>query len=218
MKKERIGIFGGTFNPIHLGHVRAALAVQTKFSLDKVLLIPSHIPPHKGSPDIVSPFHRLQMVELAAKLYPLFLASSIEIDAKGKSYSVHTLSKLKKQFPESAIFFILGIDAFLEIDTWREYKKLLDQCHFIVISRPGYNIEDAKNILGGLYIDRIIQDFEPVIIEEAIAQKHKIFLLPIPALDIASKEIRRKVKSGESIAGLVTEPVREYIELHNLYR
>jgi nicotinate-nucleotide adenylyltransferase len=218
MRKEKIGIFGGTFNPIHLGHMKAALEVQEKFSLDKILLIPSHIPPHKGASDIASPSHRLKMVELAVAVYPHIIPSSVEIEAKGKSYSIITLSKLKEQFPESSMFFILGIDAFLEIHTWRDYKKLLDQCHFIVISRPGYDLEEAKDVLGDRYRDRMLQDCDAMEQKIAEAQSRKIFLLSIPALDIASKDIRHKVKMGECIADLVAEPVREYIEQNNLYQ
>jgi len=218
MKKERIGIFGGTFNPIHKGHVKAALEVQEIFLLDRILLIPSYIPPHKGAPDIAPPSHRFQMVELAVAPYPQIVPSSIEIDAKGKSYSILTLAKLKKRYPNSSMFFILGVDAFLEIDTWRDYEKVLEQCHFIVISRPGYDLEDAKNVLGGNYTERVIQDFDSVKLEKVVLQSYKIFLLSIPAFDIASKDIRRKVKMRESIADLVAERVEKYISSKKLYQ
>lgn len=218
MKKERIGIFGGTFNPIHKGHVKAALEVQEIFLLDRILLIPSYIPPHKGAPGIAPPSHRFQMVELAVAPYPQIVASSIEIDAKGKSYSILTLAKLKKRYPNSSMFFILGVDAFLEIDTWRDYEKVLEQCHFIVISRPGYDLEDAKKVLGGNYTERVIQDFDSVKLEKVVLQSYKIFLLSIPAFDIASKDIRRKVKMRESIADLVAERVEKYISSNKLYQ
>ena len=116
------------------------------------------------------------------------------------------------------MFFILGIDAFLEIDTWRDYKKLLEQCHFIVISRPGYKLEEAKDVLDGFYRDRMVHDFDPVKLEKLSMRDHKIFLISIPALDIASKDIRRRVKAGESIAGLVARAVKDYIESNNLYQ
>ena len=218
MKMERIGIFGGTFNPIHNGHVKAALEVQNNFLLDKVLLIPSSIPPHKGAPDIVPPSDRLQMVKLAVEPYPQFIPSPIEIEAKGKSYSILTLAKLKKQYPDAFMFFILGIDAFLEIDTWRDYEKVLEQCHFIVISRPGYDLGDAKKILGGKHTERMIQVFDFSRFDEEMWIDNKIFLLSISALDLSSKDVRKKVKNGESIAGLVTESVEEYIRIKKLYQ
>lgn len=218
MKKERIGVFGGTFNPIHKGHVKAALEVQKIFLLDRVLLIPSYIPPHKGIPDIAPPFDRLQMVERAVASYPQFIPSPVEIEARGKSYSILTLAKLKKLYPDALMFFILGVDAFLEMDTWRDYEKLLGQCHFIVISRPGYDLRDAKKILGGKYTKRMIQVSDSAKLDKMMHQGCKIFLLSIPALDIASKDIRIKVKKGKSIAGLVVESVEEYIRINKLYQ
>jgi len=218
VKKERIGIFGGTFNPIHNGHVKAVLEVQKTFFLDKVLMIPSYIPPHKGAPDVAPPSDRLQMVKLAVASYPQFVPSPIEIEAKGKSYSILTLAKLKQQFPDAAMFFILGVDAFLEIDTWREYKKVLEQCHFIVISRPGYDMNEAKKPLGGNYAGRMVQVLETTKLDKAMLYPYKIFLLSIDALDMASKDIRKKVKMGKSIADLVVEPVEEYIQINKLYQ
>ncbi len=217
MKKERIGILGGTFNPIHSGHVKAAAEVQRIFSLDKVLLIPSYIPPHKETPDIAPPHCRLQMVKLAVASYPQFIPSSVEIDAKGRSYSVLTLSKLKKRYPDALIFFILGVDAFLDIRTWRDYKKVLEQCHFIVISRPGYDLKDAKKVLGEEYEDRIIRISNSPKPDPNLLQDSKIFLISIPSLDVASKVIRKKIKKGESISGLVDKSVEEYIRSNALY-
>ena len=218
MNKARIGIFSGTFNPIHKGHVKAALEVQKTFLLDKVLLIPSYIPPHKGSPDVAPPSDRLQMVKLAVASYPQFVPSPIEIEAKGKSYSILTLAKLKKQFPDTVMFFILGVDAFLEIDTWREYRKVLQQCHFIVISRPGYDLDEAKKLLKGNYAERMVQVSETTKLDKLMLQRYKIFLLSIDAMDMASRDIRKKVKMGKSISGLVVEAVEKYIQTNKLYQ
>lgn len=217
MKIKRIGIFGGTFNPIHMGHVKAAKEVQKVFQLDKVLFIPSYIPPHKASPDIASPSHRMKMVELAVAPYPRFVPSAIEIDAGGKSYSVLTLSKLKKEYPDTSMFFIVGADAFLEIETWRDHERLLDQCHFIVISRPGYRLKDARKILAKEYEERMVWVSEPFQFEEKRNGGHKIFFLDISALDIASKDVREKIKDGKSIGDLVAQPVEKYIRQNNLY-
>lgn len=218
MNRERIGIFGGTFNPIHLGHVKAVLEVQRKFLLDKVLLIPSYIPPHKGAPDIVPPSDRLRMVQLAVEPYPQFIPSAVEIEARGKSYSILTLATLKRQYPEALMFFILGIDAFLDIDTWRDYEKVLEQCHFIVISRPGYDLGDAKKVLGGKLTKRMIQVRGSLEFDKEMWPVNKIFLFPMPALAVSSKDIRRKIKKGESIDGLVAESVEEYIRINKLYQ
>jgi nicotinate-nucleotide adenylyltransferase len=181
-------------------------------------MIPSYIPPHKGAPDVAPSSDRLQMVKLGVASYPQFVPSPIEIEAKGKSYSILTLAKLKQQFPDAAMFFILGVDAFIEIDTWREYKKVLEQCHFIVISRPGYDLNDAKKPLGGNYAERMVKVLETTKLDKAMLHPYKIFLLSIDALDMASKDIRNKIKMGKSIAGLVVEPVEEYIQINKLYQ
>lgn len=218
MITEKIGIFGGTFNPIHEGHIKAIIEVQKIFALDRVLLIPSYIPPHKETPDIAPPLSRLHMVKLAVAPYPRFIPSAVEIDAKGRSYSILTLQKLKRRYPDALMFFILGVDAFLEINTWRDYEKVLEQCHFIVISRPGYDLQDAKKVLREKYAERIVQVWDPPILDSKKKQDFKIFLLSIPSKDVASKEIRQKVKKGESISGLVAESVEKYIRTNKLYQ
>ncbi len=218
MNRKRIGIFGGTFNPIHTGHVKAAQEVQRAFRMDRILFIPSSIPPHKVSPDIAPASHRMKMVELAISSYPRLVPSSIEIDAGGKSYSILTLEKLKAKFPKASMFFILGVDAFLEIDTWREHEKLLEQCHFVVISRPGYHLKEAAKTIGKEYTDRIVWVSEPFDYKEDRYGSHKIFFLAIPTLNIASRDVREKIKTGKSIKNLVTETVEKYIRQNKLYQ
>lgn len=218
MKTERIGLFGGTFNPIHSGHIRAIEIVQKKFSLDKILIIPSYIPPHKKSDGIASPKNRLKMVKLAACSSSIFVPSSIEIEEKTKSYSIITLNKIKNLYPNAYIFFILGIDAFLEIHTWKDYEKVLDQCFFVVVSRYGYKLEDAKGILEGKYDNRMLKLPRSQKCIEKNLTSFKIFLLPILGLDITSSEVRGRIKKGGSIDGLVPEAVKNYIKNKKLYK
>jgi nicotinate-nucleotide adenylyltransferase len=218
MDKERIGLLGGTFNPVHEGHLRAALEVQRKFNFHKILFIPSYIPPHKQTTEIASPEDRYAMVELAVRGFPGFLASSIEIEAKEKSYSIITLNKVKKMYQNAWIFFILGFDAFLEIETWRSYERVLEQCHFIVTSRPGYPLAKAKNVLPENYDDKIISLGESGSVGEDLIEKFRIFLLPIRALDVSSTEIRRKIRQGQSVKGFVPEAVEVYIKRKKLYQ
>jgi nicotinate-nucleotide adenylyltransferase len=218
MDKERIGLLGGTFNPVHEGHLRAALEVQRKFNFHKILFIPSYIPPHKQTTEIASPEDRYAMVELAVRGFPGFLASSIEIEAKEKSYSIITLNKVKKMYQNAWIFFILGFDAFLEIETWRSYERVLEQCHFIVTSRPGYPLAKAKNVLPENYDDKIISLGESGSVGEDLIEKFRIFLLPIRALDVSSTEIRRKIRQGQSVKGFVPEAVEVYIKRKELYQ
>jgi nicotinate-nucleotide adenylyltransferase len=218
MEKERIGLLGGTFNPVHEGHLRAALEVQQKFTLHKILFIPSYIPPHKLTAEMASPEERYAMVELAVRAFPRFMASSIEIEAKEKSYSVITLNKVKKTYRDAWVFFILGLDAFLEIETWRSYEKVLEQCHFIVTSRPGYPLAEARNVLPESYSDKIISLGESESVGEGLIQRFRIFLISIRALDISSTEIRRRIRQRQSVKGFVPEAVEVYMKRKKLYQ
>jgi nicotinate-nucleotide adenylyltransferase len=214
----RLGLFGGTYNPIHSGHVQAAQIVRDRFDLDQVWFIPSHIPPHKSSDEVASSEHRMNMVRLAVTGIPGLIPSSIEIEDEGTSYSILTLGKIKKHFPAAHLFFILGVDAFVEIDTWRSYEQVLEQCSFIVISRPGYDLQKAKDVLDGAYANRMLEVIEEDDLSQAKELTFKIYLISIDALDIASTQIRKTVKTGGIISGLVPLPVEEYIKEHKLYQ
>lgn len=218
MKKERVGFFGGTFNPVHSGHLRAAEIVQRRFLLDKILFIPSYIPPHKDTAEIASPFHRLKMVEVALRGFSHYVPCSMEIDAKERSYSIITIKKIKKIHPKSWIFFILGIDSFLEVDTWKDYEQVLEQCFFVVISRPGYHLNEAEKILKGKYREKMHELSKSEAIKDELLFSFRIFLLPIDALDVASTEIRGRVKRGNSIKGMVSEGVEAHIRENRLYK
>jgi nicotinate-nucleotide adenylyltransferase len=218
MKKERIGLFGGTFNPVHSGHLNAAEIVQKRFLLDKILFIPSYLPPHKDTAEVASPSHRLKMVEIALRGFSHFIPSSIEIDAKEKSYSIITISRIKKIYPKSWIFFILGVDAFLEVDTWKDHERLLEQCFFIVISRPGYLLDKAKKILEAPYREKMFELSKSESVNDEMLLSFRVFLLPLDALDIASTEIRGRIKKGDSIKGMVSERVGAYIRKNRLYK
>jgi nicotinate-nucleotide adenylyltransferase len=216
--KERVGLFGGTFDPVHCGHILAAGEVLKRFSLDKVLFIPSFIPPHKERTEIAPARDRLRMVELACREEPRFAASSIEVDAREKSYSIITLEKVKRIYPGAWTFFILGADAFLEIETWRDHERLIDECLFIVMTRPGYRLDQADRALGGSLGEKVHHVSETEKIGEDMFGTRRIFFLPIQALDISSTEVRRKIRTGETIEGLVPDAVGDYIRSHHLYR
>jgi nicotinate-nucleotide adenylyltransferase len=217
-KKERVGILGGTFNPVHLGHLRAAAEVRSIFALDRVLLVPSYIPPHKQTTEMASPEDRFAMVVQAVRAHPSLVASPLEIEAQERSYSIITLNKVKAIYKDAWIFFILGVDAFLEIETWKSYREVLEQCRFIVISRPGFDLAAARDALPPEYEESFHIMAETEDAGENLLAKFRIFLLSIPALDVSSTEIRRRVKSGRSIHGLVPESVEEYIHRKNLYQ
>lgn len=218
MKKDKIGLFGGTFNPIHSGHIKAAEVVQKVFVLDRVLFIPSFIPPHKESEDILSPGLRLKMVELAVGDNPQFIASPIEVEARVKSYSILTLQKINALYPGASVFFILGVDAFLEIDTWKDYEEVMERCFFVVISRKGYNLEDAKKVLNESDTKTMYTLSSNEEVRNNLLDSHTIFLLPFEAVDVASTEIRERSRKKQSIKGLVPGPVADFITKNKLYQ
>ncbi len=217
MRKKRIGIFGGTFNPIHLGHIRAAAAVQKRFSLDRVLFVPSHIPPHKEMEEIVSPRDRMRMVDLALRDRCYLVPCPIEIRARGTSYSILTLNRVKKIYSHAWIFFILGVDAFLDIKTWKEWTRLLEQCLFIVMTRPGYRLADATRVLRRSFREKILEVPRSAKIREGWFSTFRIFLVPIDALDISATDIRKRARNGEPIKGLVPRSVEKHIRERRLY-
>lgn len=218
MERKRIGLLGGTFNPIHQGHLRAAEEIQQRFSLSEVLFVPSYIPPHKVTAEVASPEDRFAMVRLAVAGHPGFIASPLEIEARERSYSIITLNKVKTIYRDARIYFILGIDAFLEIETWKSYQAVLEQCHFIVINRPGYRLELAKAALPEKYAEKILDLGAAEEAGEALMGSFRIFLVSIRALDISSTAIRRRIKQGQSIKGFVPEAVEEYIKKNNIYQ
>lgn len=214
----RIGLFGGTFNPVHSGHIHAAGLVRDLFGLDRVLLIPSFIPPHKDAGEIAPARDRLRMVELACEGRPGLVASAIEVEAGETSYSVITLGKIRALHPESRLFFILGIDAFLEIPTWRDCDRLLRENRFIVMARPGRSLAEARGIQDGRWAGRIVEVGEGETPGEETLDRFGIFLVRIRALDVSSTEIRRLVRSGRDPGDLVPPAVGDYIRTRGLYR
>ena len=215
---ETIGLFGGTFDPIHLGHLRAAAEVRRTAGLDRVLFIPSYLPPHKASGAVASAEDRLRMVELACRRRAGFEASGIEVEAREKSYSILTLRKIRAQVPGARLFFILGVDAFLDIGTWHQYRRVLAECLFIVTGRPGFDLDRARDVLGGSLRGAIAAFPAGRRAGGRLPASTRAFLLPIRALDVSSTAIRAKVRRGLSVEGLVPPSVAAYIRDHELYR
>ena len=224
----RLGVMGGTFNPIHYGHLLAASEVREAFALEKVIFVPAAVPPHKDQNEITEPRHRLLMTILATISNPYFVVSAVEVDRPGTSYSVETIAALKALYPTlQSLYFILGIDAFLEIASWRQPDVLLRSCHLIVTARPGYNLlQLATTPLQRLSAIYPCLSFE--LSEGEMGTRlprvrvsntpHEIFFQEISALDISSTHIRQRVKRGQSIAYLLPETVEAYIRTYQLYR
>lgn len=224
----RLGIMGGTFNPIHYGHLVAANEARACHGLETVIFVPAAIPPHKEPSEIIDPHHRLTMTTLATLSHPHFHVSSVEVDRPGASYSVETVAALKQIYPEPlSIYFILGIDAFVDIATWRQPDILLHNCHLIVTSRPGYRLPEAldspllqlSSAYPGLAFAKTEGEDDRLAARYHIrGTPYQIFVQDIPPLDISSTRIRQRVRRGHTIMYLLPETVEQYIRKHQLYR
>jgi nicotinate-nucleotide adenylyltransferase len=218
MARERIGIMGGTFNPVHCGHILAAETAADRFGLARVLLIPSYSPPHKDVPDLAPARDRLRMLDLACAGHPRLVPSDIEIKARGRSYSIVTLRKIKRLYPRAWLFFILGADAFAEIETWKDYLQVLRQCLFIVTSRFGSELSSAALVLGGRLREQTVAVGPGERPGESLLRTARVFLMTFDALNISSSDIRRRLRQGLPVADLVPASVDEFLRHHHLYR
>jgi nicotinate-nucleotide adenylyltransferase len=213
----RVGLLGGTFDPIHCGHLDVARAAREALRLDHVLMMPSHLPPHRSRAPRATGCHRFAMLALAVLDQPGLLASDIELSRPGPSFSAETLRGLHARgFEPSQLFFITGTDAFAEIDTWREYPALLDYSHFVVVARPGHTAAALRERLPGLaarFVEVDVAASGPGVRVDRPA----IFLIHAATADVSSTEIRRRLAAGESLGGYVPGPVERYIRQHCLY-
>lgn len=211
------GLFGGTFDPIHFGHLRAAQELITILNLDRVIFIPAAEPPHKTT-RIITPFdHRLQMARLATTDNDAFSVSDVEFRRQGKSYSIDTVRYfLESRDQTLELYFITGQDAFNAITTWHQWDRLLSLCHFAVMTRPGYENKGLENILP------TDSDFRFTYDEAAdgyqVTAGHIIYFRNVTFLDISSSLIRKNIKTGQSVRYLLPDSVKNYIIDHDLYR
>ncbi|MBU0709119.1 MAG: nicotinate-nucleotide adenylyltransferase [Candidatus Omnitrophica bacterium] len=187
----KIGILGGTFNPIHLGHLILAEEAREKLGLERVIFVPAFLPPHKDNPDIASADVRLKMVKLAISGNKYFSCSDTEIKRDGRSYTIDTLKEFKKIYAEDELYFIIGSDLLTYLDEWRELSEIIKMVKFIVATRPGYPLDKIPS-----YIQT----------------------MPIRAVDISGYEIRNCIKEGRSFRYLAPEAVHKYILKEKLYK
>jgi nicotinate-nucleotide adenylyltransferase len=226
-----LGVLGGTFDPIHLGHVAAAEAAQRALDLQSIILVPSRIPPHRAEPVTASAADRFAMAELACEGRPGWSASWIEIQRDGPSYTYDTLLELSqgpalskpvgsRSDPMDAskgtqIFFITGADAFAEIATWSRYPAVLDLAHFVVVSRPGITLDSLR--------ERVPSAFEhhppcsPSALRDLGSEKTRVILVEADTPAVSSTDIRRRVRAGDSLTGMVPTAVADYIHAQHLY-
>jgi nicotinate-nucleotide adenylyltransferase len=189
---NRVGILGGTFDPIHNGHIETAQAARGALTLDRVMLLPARTPPHRSSEPRASAFHRFAMAALAASVTGMEV-SDLELRRDGPSYTSITLERLHAEgYVPSQLYFILGADAFAEIETWHDYPRLFELSNFVVVSRPGFAVSNLKSGPG-------------------------VFLVTAATPDVSSTEIRRRISAGESIDGMVPAIVADHVRRHRLY-
>lgn len=200
--RQRIALYGGTFDPVHLGHLEIARRVLELFEIEKVVFIPAQVAPHKMGRPVTEPIHRYAMLALATQNDPRLSISTFELEAPDRRYTVHTVEHFQqtlKATGESAteLFFIMGADSWSEITTWREWERLLAMTNHIVVTRPGYEIAPAPPGLGA-----------------------RVFFTDAVSKDISATEIRRLAGEGRfaELAQLVPEPVAEYIRKYEIYR
>ncbi len=223
----RLGIMGGTFDPIHLGHLRAAEEIYWAFGLDRIIFVPAARPPHKEEGVGASALHRYEMVSLATVFTPYFSVSSIELNRPGKSYSVETVREFQRiHGTGTALYFIVGVDAFLEMSEWREAGELLALTRLIVTARPGWRLDEVERLLTPAQRQILgnptftyckVADVQPDRVEREAAPR-EVRLVEVASLDIASREIRQLVEAGRSIRHLVPDTVAAYMHKNRLYQ
>ena len=196
--KQRIALYGGTFDPIHLGHLEIARKVLELFEIEKVLFVPAQVAPHKVGRSVTEPIHRYAMLALATQHDPQLSISTFELDAPDRRYTVDTIAHFQKSFgDETELFFIMGADSWSEIQTWREWERLLTMVNHIVVTRPGYEVATAPPEVAArvLFTDAVMNS-------------------------ASATGIRRLAREGrmDELAGLVPEPVAEYIRKYEIYR
>lgn len=196
---SRIGVLGGTFDPIHYGHLAAAEEARVALDLERVIWVPALVSPHKVDQTTTAPHHRLAMTRLAVASNPHFQVSTVDLDRAGPSYTVDTLTRLQSEWGPAELYFIVGLDSLAEIATWHDPARLVRLCRIVAVSRPPYEVD-------------------PVSLEQALpgVTEHVVFLR-VPLLDIASSDLRRRVREGRSIRYYVPPVVVDYIRAHELY-
>ena len=201
----REGILGGSFDPIHNGHLHVAREAMARLGLDRVLFVPARVPPHKQGVAVTAAEHRLAMARLAIAGAPGFEVSDAEIRRDGPSYTFDTVTaELARLGAGWEIVFLVGADQALELGTWHRIGELLQICAVVPVTRPGFRLDDLGRLARPLGVE--------------LAAKVKAASLEIPPADVSSTEIRRRVRAGEDIAALVPRKVAEYIGAHKLYR
>lgn len=212
----RIGVFGGSFDPIHYGHLRLAEEAKESFGLEVVMFLPACLPPHKRKKRMAPGVHRLEMVRRAVAGNAAFQVSDLECRRPGASYSVESLLLIREmKAPEAELFFLVGLDAFLLIHTWKDYRELFAISNWIVLGRAGFGPSGKRALPAKL---RKIFRYDPKQRAWVHPSGQRVFFRGFRSLEISGTEIRRLLKKGRSVRYLVPQEVADYIEKHGLYR
>ncbi len=220
MSLKRVGVFGGTFDPPHLGHLILAEEIREAFGLAEMYFMPCNEPPHKDRDDLTHAKHRFAMVVAATLHNPAFVASPIEVNRVGKSFSIDTVRELQETMGDDVqIVFVTGLDAFVEIETWNEYRGLLDLCHVVVVSRPGHGFDEIAKLpewIGERVVDLRDSDAPPS--EQFPDEGRCVFLSDAVHIDISSTDVRERIAAGSSVRYKVPAEVERYIRANGLFR
>ncbi len=207
----RIGLFGGTFNPVHVAHLRAAEEAREAYGLDRVEFVLSAVPPHKPDAGVAATAHRLRMLELALAGNPTFLVNRTEVEREGRSYSIDTIRAARAQHPDAAYTFIVGADAFAEIESWKEFASIFELCSVCVLSRPGNVVERPPIAVEKAFC------YDPGTRMYVHRSGHSLHFLSITSLMISASDVRRRRAAGLSVRYLVPDAVESYMRDHELF-
>jgi nicotinate-nucleotide adenylyltransferase len=227
--KKRIAIYGGTFDPVHLGHLEVARKVLELFEIDKLLFVPARMAPHKFTADVTAATHRYAMLVLATQDEPRLYVSTFEIEAEDRRYTVETLSHFKARFGDDVdLFFVMGADSWSEIRTWRQWEQLLGMVNHIVVTRPGSNIDldivtpALRARVSDLRGAKEQSKFASRSVSESVNhwEGTKIFITDAVMFDVSATEIRRAVREErtDQVEKMVALPVAQYINKYQLYK
>jgi nicotinate-nucleotide adenylyltransferase len=220
---RRVGLLGGTFDPIHYGHLRLAESLAAIFNFDELLFIPTYSPPHKDFDRVTSAYHRYAMTVLATLQMDIARVSMVEIFAPERPYTADTVATLRRTYgDETHLFFMMGADSFANLPKWERYQTLLDSCHLIVMTRPKYEVGDLATLAGQYGAGRVIDLRGGRASQRAVTSNlgetgMHVFLTDLFALDVSATDIRQAVSEGRSIARFVPPLVERYIHVYGLY-
>jgi nicotinate-nucleotide adenylyltransferase len=217
--KRRIALYGGTFDPVHLGHLEVARRVSQLFEIENVLFVPAQVAPHKIGRVVTASIHRYAMLALATQNEPHLLVSTFELDEPDRRFTVDTLAHFQREFVDAELFFLMGADSWMEITTWREWEKLLGMVNLVVVTRPGYQIEVGH--VGPEHHQRVVDLRQPnPVVNSSVGGGSRIYLTDAAMKDIAATDIRRAAKEGkfQELTRYVPDAVAQYIVKYGIYQ